>query len=124
LPAASSRIRRLRSAGSPGAARARSALIVEGARDSVPDGEEQDGRIRFHSPRHELEHLRGRPVQPLGVLDDEEQGRVRRQFRDQPKRREADQEQVGSVALGDPERRLERAPLRVGKDVETVEQRQ
>ena len=58
----------------------------------------------------------------MRVLDHEEKRRLGRPFCDQPQRREADQEQVGSVALGDPERRLERPSLRVGKEIETAEQ--
>jgi hypothetical protein len=96
--------------------------VVEGARQSLSDAEQQDCRIRFDPPRHEREHLGGRPVQPVGVLDHEEKRRVGRPFCDQPQRRKADQEQVGSVALGKPERRLECASLRVGKEIESVEQ--
>ena len=58
----------------------------------------------------------------MGVLDHEEKRRVGRPVCDQPQRRKADQEQVGSVALGNPERRLECASLRVGKEIESVEQ--
>ena len=138
LPAASSRIRRRRSGGSVSGARSRSASdasssspasaqlgqvgVVEGARQSLADGEEQDRRIRFDPSRDELEHLHGRPVQPVRVVDHDEQRSLGCPFGDQPQRREADQEQVGSVALGNPERRLECPSLRVGKQIEPTEQ--
>ena len=137
LPAASSRIRRLRSAGSVAAARSRSAFdasssspasvqlgqvgVVEGARHSLPDGEEQDRRIRFDPPRHELEHLGGRPVQPVRVLDHEESGvsaarsatspSVARPIRN---RSGASPSAIPNAARG--------ASLRVGKEIEPAEQ--
>ena len=98
--------------------------VVEAARHSLADGEQQDCRIRLDPPRDELEHLGGRPVQPVGVVDHEEQRRLGCSFCDQPQRRKADQEQVGSVALGNPERRLERAPLRVRKEIQAAEERE
>ena len=58
----------------------------------------------------------------MRVLDDEEKRRLGRPFCDQPEGREADQEQVGGVALGNPERRLECPSLRVGKEIEAVQQ--
>ena len=61
--------------------------VVERARHSFPDGEEQERRIRLDSPGHELEHLGGRPVQPVCVLDDEEERGLRRPFCDQPQSR-------------------------------------
>jgi hypothetical protein len=91
--------------------------IVEAARHSLPDGEEKDCRVRFDTPCDELEHLCRRSVQPVGVVDHEKQRLLGCPFRDQPQRREADQEQVGSVALGNPERRFEGALLRVRKDL-------
>jgi hypothetical protein len=51
------------------------------------------------------------------VLDHAEKRSLRGPFSEEPKRREADQEQVRSIALDDPERRLERASLWVGKEI-------
>jgi hypothetical protein len=56
------------------------------------------------------------------VLDHVEKRRLRRAFSDQPERCEADQEHVGSSAVGNPERRLQRASLRVGKETKSAEQ--
>ena len=58
----------------------------------------------------------------MRVVDHEEQRSLGCPFGDQPQRREADQEQVRSVALGNTERRLECLSLRVGKQIETTEQ--
>ena len=63
----------------------------------------------------------GRSSQCASSTTKSERG-LRRPFCDQPQRREADQKEVGSVRLGDSERRLERAPLRVGKEIQAVEQ--
>ncbi|MDP9277175.1 MAG: hypothetical protein M3O76_03065, partial [Actinomycetota bacterium] len=95
--------------------------VVEGARQSLSDTEQQDCRIRFDPPRHERKHLGGRPVQPLRVIDHEQKRCLSRPFCDEPERREADQEQVRSVALGDTERRLEGLSLRVWKEIQTAE---
>jgi hypothetical protein len=51
------------------------------------------------------------------VLYGEEERGLRRPFCDQSQRREADQEEVGSGRLCNPERRLECAPLGVGKKI-------
>jgi hypothetical protein len=52
----------------------------------------------------------------------EEERGLRGPFCDQPQSREADQEKVGRVGLRNPERRLERAPLWVGKEIPAVQQ--
>jgi len=57
----------------------------------------------------------------LRVIDDEEKRCVRRPFCDEPERREADQEQIRSVALGDTERRLEGLSLQVWKEIQTAQ---
>ena len=96
-------------------------MVVEGARQSLSNAEQQDCRIRFDPPRHEREHLGGRPVQPLRVIDHEEKRRLRRAFCDESQRREADQEQVRRVAVGNTERRLEGLSLRVWKENQAAE---
>ena len=58
----------------------------------------------------------------MRVLNREEERGLRRPFCDQSQRREADQEEVGSVCLCNPERCLECAPLGVGKKIQTAEQ--
>ena len=57
----------------------------------------------------------------MRVLDDDKERRFRSLFRDEPERRESDQEQVRRVAVGDPKRRLEGASLGIGKEIETAE---
>ena len=96
--------------------------IVVAAATPIADGEEQDCRILFEPPRREPEHPRGRPVESVRVLHHAEERRLRHPICNQPERREADQEQVGSGALANPERRLERTSLRLGKEIETAEQ--
>jgi hypothetical protein len=56
------------------------------------------------------------------VIDHEKKRCLRRPFCEEPERREADQEQVGRLALGNTERRLEGPSLRVRKEVQSAEQ--
>jgi hypothetical protein len=55
------------------------------------------------------------------VVDHEEKRSLGCPFCDQSQRREADQEQVGRVALGDTERRLEGLSLRVWNAIQMAE---
>jgi hypothetical protein len=40
---------------------------------SVARGEHQPNRVGQEPPRHERQHLRGRPVQPLRIIDQAQQ---------------------------------------------------
>jgi hypothetical protein len=108
----------------PGEEQLGQAGVVERAGQSLSHSEQQDCRIRFDPPRHEPEHLGGRPVEPVCVIDHEEKRCLRRPVSDQPESREADQEQVRGVALCNTERRLEGLPLGVWKEIQTAELRE
>jgi hypothetical protein len=57
----------------------------------------------------------------LRVIDHEEKRCLSRPFCDEPERREADQEQVRRVAVGNTESSLEGLSLRLWKEIETAE---
>ena len=57
----------------------------------------------------------------MRVIDHEEKRCLSRPFCDEPERREANEEQVRSFALGNTERRLDGPSLRVWKEIQTAE---
>ena len=97
--------------------------LVDGARNAFAHGEEHDHRLQLEPARDEAEHLRRRPVEPLRVLDEEEQRPLGLGFRQQPEGRQSDQERIRGVAVGEADRRLEGAALRFGQAVARLEKR-
>ena len=67
--------------------------------------------------------LRGRPVEPVGVLDDHEHRRRRREVTQEIEGREGDQEQVWHDIVDDPEGRQDGGALRLGEPVHPVHHR-
>ena len=75
---------------------------VEWALRFVTQGEEQYDRLRLDPARDEGEHLRRGGVEPVCVLDEQDEGRARRGIRDEVEGRERDQKDVrrrGRVGL-------------------------
>ena len=74
--------------------------------------EHEHDRLGLQAPGHEREHLRRRPIEPLGVVDQAQQRPFLGSLRQQAERREADQEAIGLGARAQPERGPERVALR------------
>ena len=98
--------------------------LVEIARHAVADGEEQDHRLHLEPPREERQHLGRRPIEPVRILDDEQQRCLRLALGDHAERRQADQEDIGRIALGDAEGDVESPALRIRKSIQAVEEGQ
>ena len=89
----------------------------------VARGEQQPHRIGQQPPRHEPQHLRGHPVQPLRVIDQAQQRPVLRRLRQQGQHRQPDQEPVWRTAAAQPERDPQRVPLRSRQPLQATQQR-
>ena len=86
-------------------------------------GEDQPDGLGQQPPGRERQHLRRRPVQPLGVVDHAQQRPFLRDLRQQRQDRQCDQEPVRRVPFAQPERDAERVVLRSRKPLEAVQQR-
>lgn len=86
-------------------------------------GDDEHDRFRQQPARDELQRLRRHVVQPLRVVDDDHQRLVPAGVREQAQRRQAHEEPVGRGAAAQPERRAQGVALRLGKVVETGQQR-
>jgi hypothetical protein len=86
-------------------------------------GEDEPGGLGQQPPRREGQHLGGRPVQPLGIIDHAQQRPFLRDLRQQRQDRQCDQEPVWRIALTQPERDCQRVLLRSRKPLEAVQQR-
>ena len=84
----------------PGKDEVGEAGLVEIARHAVADREEQDHRLHLEPPRDERQHLGRRPIEPVRILDDEQQRCLRLALGDHAEGRQADQEDIGRIALG------------------------
>ena len=81
--------------------------IVENTWHTIANREEQDHRLHLEPPRNERQHLGRRPIEPMRILDHEQQRCLRLPLGDHAEGCQADQEEIGRVALGDPERDVE-----------------
>jgi hypothetical protein len=97
--------------------------LVGGARNAFAHGEEHDHWLQLEPAHDEAEYLRRGPVETLRVLDEEEQRPLRLGLRQQPERRQSDQERIRGVA-GEADRRLEGAALRLGQAIARLEKRE
>ena len=89
----------------------------------VARGEQQPHGVRQQPPRHERQHLRGGPVQPLRVIDQAQQRPVFRRLRQQGQHRQPDQEPVRRTAAAQPERDPQRVALRGREPLQAIQQR-
>jgi hypothetical protein len=93
-------------------------LLAGVTRDEYqPDG------VGQQPPRHERQHLRGGPVQPLRVIDQAQQRPVLRRLRQQSQHRQPDQEPVRRTPGAHPERDPQRVALRGRQALQPVQQR-
>ncbi len=83
-----------------------------------PYGKQHQHRLGKDPPGHEAEHLPGRGIEPLGVIDEAQQWTLPRHFRQQAERRQGHEEAVGRVPRCQAERDVERVPLGFGKTVD------
>jgi hypothetical protein len=86
-------------------------------------GEDQPDGLGQQPPRGERQHLRGRPVQPLGIIDHAQQRPFLRDLRQQRQDRQRDQKPVWRVPLAQPESDSERVVLWRRKPLKVVQQR-
>ena len=86
-------------------------------------GGQKDDRIGINAPTDEGERVGGRPVEPMCILDQQRQRLALRGVREQPERREPDQERFGTGRRGHPECRTHGVALDRWKPAEPVENR-
>jgi hypothetical protein len=79
-------------------------------------------RFELHASSDETEYVGASGVEPVGVLDDDEERRLARSLRKQLQGRQRDQEDVGRAPLDHPERGGERIPLGRWKRADLREQ--
>ena len=97
--------------------------LVEIARHAGADREEQDHRLHLQPSREERQHLGRRPVEPMRIVDDEQQRCPRRALGEHAEGRQTDQEGIGRIALGVAKSDVERPALRIRKVVQAIEER-
>ncbi|ANP51334.1 hypothetical protein J2Z21_002901 [Streptomyces griseochromogenes] len=89
----------------------------------LPHGEDHGHRVGRQTPRRERQSLHRRPVQPLGVVHQTHQrllcGRLRQQRQD----RQPHQEPVRHARRAQPERDLQRLPLRARQALQSIQHR-
>ncbi len=86
-------------------------------------GEHDRHRLGEQPPRDEPEHLPGRPVEPLVIVDQAQQRPRLGDVGQQRERGQADQEAVGRRPGGEPQRDPQRVALRGRECVEAIQQR-
>ena len=84
--------------------------------------EHEDNRLRRQTPRHEREHLRRRPVKPLGVIDKAHQRMLLRGVREHAEHREPDEKSIGLRTGAQAEGDLQRPALRGRQPFAAVQQ--
>jgi hypothetical protein len=93
--------------------------IVQAAAVPVADREQHGDRLHVDASSNEGQHLAGVRIEPMRVLDDEQQRRVRCCIRKEVQRGQRDQEEVRrrpvAVPAGQSKRGGERCSLRTGK---------
>lgn len=89
-----------------------------------PHSEEQPDAIGQKSARDEREEVVRLIVEPLGVIDDAENGSDLGRLREQRERREADEERIGRGARYQSESHAQRTVLRSRKTVQSRQERQ
>ena len=97
--------------------------LEKGALVAFAGGGQKDDRIGVNAPTDEGERIGGRPVEPMCILDQQRQRLTLRGVREQPERREPDQERFGVGGWGHPECRTHGVALDRGKAAEPVENR-
>ena len=89
----------------------------------APDSEQQRHGVRFETPRGEEQRLRRRHVEPVGVIDDDEERRALCRDREQAQRRCRDRETIARSSRSERERPPKAVRLRLGDRVKQAEER-
>ena len=97
----------------------RQASLVERRRVAVADGGHERDRLALETPRDERQRPEARAIEPVRIVEDEDQRRGVGRVADELVGAERDKERVRLEVVRDAERRLERAPLRGGQGVLT-----
>ena len=84
-------------------------------------GQQHGDRVGEQPPRGERERRRRRPVEPLHVVGEDDDGALLRQRREQAERRRTDEVGLARGGRCEPERGLERRPLRSRQTAELAE---
>ena len=90
---------------------------------AVAGGEQDRHGVGLEPAGGEQEGVGRAPIEPLGVVDHDQQRRLGAQLGEEAQRAGADQEPAGRRALGQAERRAQRRGLGAGQAVEAVEER-
>jgi hypothetical protein len=90
---------------------------------SRPGRADEGDPLREQASADETEDLGGRAVEPLGVVDDHEEGPALGHLREERQRGQADEETVRRPAGRQPEHGPERVALRLGERVDGVHHR-
>ncbi len=95
--------------------------VGEGALVAVADRCQQQDRLELQPPCHKRQHLAAGTVEPVSILQDNDDRGSRRGFGQQIKPGERCQEKIRSDGIGQAERRQDRAALRCGQPVYLAE---
>ena len=85
--------------------------------------EDQRNRLGQQSPGHERKRVRGRPIEPLRVIDDAQKRLLGGHLRQQAQHREPDQEPIRRVPPTHAERRAKRPALRTRQQRQAIQHR-
>ncbi len=80
-------------------------------------------RFRQEATGREGEHLGRRPIEPLGVVDEADEGSIVRHLGQQPQEGQTDEEAIGRRTCPEAERRVEGIALGTGQPDQTVQHR-
>jgi len=97
--------------------------FVEWVRESVAHGDQHEGRLGHQPPRDKRQHGTAGLVEPLSVLDNQQNGRAFSGVADQFKGREPGHEQLRSSLLRHAERGMQRGLLACGQALGQVKDR-
>ena len=89
----------------------------------LADREDHDDGLGCETARHEAQHLRGGPIEPLGIVDQADERLRCRDLGQQTQDGEPDQETIGRRSALAPERDAQRRALRIGEQIDMVEDR-
>ena len=103
-----SRCRRVVEAGQPVLGQPR---VRERRRVTVARGGQQENRVGLDPPSNEREHVCGRAVEPVGVIDDEQHRRIGRDLRDEVERGHRDPVVLRHNLVRQSEGGVKRVPL-------------
>ena len=82
----------------------------------LPDRDEEQDRLGLEPPADELQHLARRRVEPLGIVDEADQGTLGGSLREQAEHGETHDKSIRSVARLQPERDTQRLLLGLGQE--------